>query len=264
MKKFTLSIMVALIVLPAIASAGVDVGYDATCTKLTYSNDGTLMIEDTDTVTWQDDNGKWRKTPGTTLSVGIFEDGLLVEGVALGQYPTNKGGSGILFDGDLVGDSTNGYSVTGSLKIWDYLGGDPKIDALFTSTSVAIVTDGTGSALEIRGMLRGDPDTESILRPTVDPWVFTGEPVVGVPGENYSFAVEQNTETYTDGYMLSIQFAVTGQDTLESLFGDDMVEPTTVISGGELKGEVVPAPAAVALAGMGLGLVGLIKRRFGK
>jgi hypothetical protein len=134
------------------------------------------------------------------------------------------------------------------------------VKADFTSSSIAIMY-GAAGYLEIRGYLGTSSGQDSILLSTRgDPWKFMGEAsstpnspdADGVDGQ----ITRAQRAAQDNGTLICMKFAI-GQDSLDTLFGVDRS-----LGGGEVKGSIVPAPAAVVLGLMGLGLVGVWMRRY--
>jgi hypothetical protein len=146
----------------------------------------------------------------------------------------------------------NIWSGTGALTFTDLATGSNAVEAAITTTSIVA----TGNSLEIRGALSPLAGT-SILVNRGDPWTFAGSfgsggaNADGVPGQ----ITVSNPGSYDGGDILTLKFGYDG--TVDQFF----LNPQD-LTGGEVKGAIVPVPAAVLLGFLGLGAAGLKLRRF--
>ena len=160
----------------------------------------------------------------------------------------------LLLDLILVDEpGANNWSATGSMKFTDTTTATYAVEAAVTSTSIAI----NGGELEIKGYLYDLAPNTSILVNRGDPWVFAGNGDVGPADEDGTAnqVTMGNRETYDGGQLVTIKFGVSG--TLDDLFSANQT-----LSNGEVKGQVVPAPAAVLLGLLGLSVAGIKLRKF--
>lgn len=147
---------------------------------------------------------------------------------------------------------TNNWSATGTLKFTDISTSNYAVEATVTSTS--ITADGT--SLQIAGYL------EDLTPPTImvnrgDPWVFVGNSDSGgTDGDGTASQITViNPDSYDGGTILTLKFGVS--QTLDEIFGQDQN-----LTGGEVKGAIVPVPGAVLLGILGLGAAGVKLRKF--
>lgn len=154
---------------------------------------------------------------------------------------------------DLPGD--NNWSALGTLRFTDTDMSSAAVEAVVVSTS--ITADGT--SLRIEGGLE-DLNPPSILVNRGDPWVFTGNADGGGADadDTYGQITVPNPGSYDGGTILTLKFGYAG--TLDELFG--AIGPDPSMTGGEVKGVVVPVPAAVLLGVLGMGVAGLKLRKY--
>ncbi len=150
----------------------------------------------------------------------------------------------------------NNWSASGSLKFTDTDATSNAVEAAVQSYSVK--ADGT--SLQIVGSLSPQNPPPSILVNRGDPWVFVGNTDGG--GADADLTANQitvfNPESYDGGTVWTIKFGMT--DSLDVFFGTTGQDRH--LTGGEVKGSVVPVPAAVLLGILGLGVVGLKLRKY--
>jgi hypothetical protein len=147
----------------------------------------------------------------------------------------------------------NNWSASGSLKFSDTDTSDYAVEATVQSYLVQI----SSGVLEIKANL-GDLGTNtSILVNRGDPWVFAGSAegmAAGSDGTQDQVTM-YNPEAYDGGQAWTIKFGVSG--TLDNFFSGDRD-----LSDGEVKGQVVPVPAAVMLGILGLAVAGWKLRKY--
>jgi len=148
----------------------------------------------------------------------------------------------------------NNWSAAGTLGFTDLNTANNAVEAAVQSYSVSIA----GGYLEIKGYLQNLGANSSILVNRGDPWVFVGNADLG--GADADTTANQitvfNPVSYDGGELLTLKFGVGG--TLDNFFSADRLN----LTGGEVKGQVVPVPAAVLLGFLGLGAAGIKLRRF--
>jgi hypothetical protein len=156
----------------------------------------------------------------------------------------------LLLDMTLTRRGANDYAAAGTFKMAD-VSGIEKVFANFRSTSVTLV----GGILNIDGLLEGN---SPILINAYSPWVFKGlESVPGEPDGDADLTVP-NPGAYDSGVLVAMKFGLPSSLSLDGVFN----RGTNVnLTGGEVKGSIVPAPAAIGLGMIGLGLVGWFMRR---
>ncbi|MCX5674712.1 MAG: hypothetical protein NTX87_06865, partial [Planctomycetota bacterium] len=171
---------------------------------------------------------------------------------------------------DMTQNGPEMWSATGSLLVSDQTTATNAIEAHFRSTNI-LIKNGSGYTLNIDGIL-SPLSGESILVNRGDPWRFAGDGNVyhvtfpadfyfrptpaspdadGTPGQ---ITVAQS-RSYGNGDLFVIKVNVP-VGTLDDLFASDRS-----MTGGEVKGSIVPAPAAVLLGLVGLAAVGWYRRR---
>ena len=154
---------------------------------------------------------------------------------------------------DLPG--TDNWSGSGSLTFTDSNTNDDAVVANLETTSINIFAGG-GGILWITGDLTDV--SGGILQNRGDPWKFVGTSAIGgyldadgVPGQ----ISVSSPDNYDIGVVLVLEFG-TPTTSEDVFFGSNRN-----IGGGNVKGSIVPAPAAVLLGMMGLGIVGIRMRR---
>ncbi len=143
----------------------------------------------------------------------------------------------------------NTWSASGTLAFTDIATGTNAVEAMITGASVT----STGTSLEIRGALQGEP----VLVNRGDPWVFVGNADGGGADQDSTSSqiTVLNPESYDGGTILTLKFGMTLP--LDEFFGQDRLG----LTGGEVKGAIVPVPAAVLLGMLGMGIAGLKLRK---
>ena len=152
----------------------------------------------------------------------------------------------------------NQYTATGAFSVHDTTGIEA-ISGVFNSTNIGIFN----GRLEIEGGLKGHTPGGTILINKGTPWVFEGDSDVPVgiadPDPNVTINLP---DQYELGDVLSLQFGLGGQTTLDQLFNAGQ---NRNLFGGEIKGQIyAPAPGAAMLAGLGLCTLAGLRRRFQK
>jgi len=155
---------------------------------------------------------------------------------------------------DLPG--ANNWSAAGSLKFTDSTTTTFGVEAIFSSTGVYTLFG--NNVLVIEGRL-SPLSGSTILVNYGDPWTYVGQENIGLEGNqdgmNGQFSID-NPENYSQGDLVTLKFGLGGLS-LDALFGANRM-----LAGGEVKGMIVPAPAAVVLGALGLGLVGWVRRKW--
>jgi hypothetical protein len=158
----------------------------------------------------------------------------------------------LVLDLTLTQLGTNNWSAAGTFRFTDTTLATAAVEAWVQSTSIK--ADGT--SLQIAGSL-GYLNPPSILVNRGDPWVFTGNADGG--GADADGTANQITvpgsESYDGGTILTLKFGYTG--TVDEFFGADQN-----MTGGEVKGVIVPIPGAVLLGMLGMGVAGLKLRKY--
>lgn len=152
----------------------------------------------------------------------------------------------------------NQYVATGAFSVLDTTGTEA-IAGVFNSTNIGI----SGGRLEIEGGLVGWTSAGPILVNKGTPWVFEGDSDVPIGIGNVDPNVTVNLpDQYEIGDVLSLQFGLGGQTTLDQLFNAGQ---NRNLFGGEIKGQIhAPIPGAAMLAGVGLCTLASLRRRFQK
>jgi hypothetical protein len=156
---------------------------------------------------------------------------------------------------------TEQWLATGTLTFTDTSGMGNAVEANFVSTDI-IIYSGATYTLNIIGGLSPLNGTSILTGNDGDPWTFTGDLSLTNPDPNADGVVGQitlpdNRLAYGGGDLFVIKTDVTA-NLKDVLFGSTW----TGVQTGEVKGTVVPAPAAVLLGLFGLGVVGWYMRRF--
>ena len=175
----------------------------------------------------------------------------LKEGLSLQDGPALLFG-GSAFDVALqaeVGSAAEGYAMVGTFTASDIVG--TRFDATFTSTDVRLLSSNQGT-LVIEGVLTGVGDNSILVSDAAGGgWSFAGS--VGTVDL-------ANPGPYRAGQLFQMTFGVDGA-TLEDLFDNGEKDGGSGIMHGTIYAVSVPAPAAIALATVGLGLVGWWMRK---
>ena len=151
---------------------------------------------------------------------------------------------------DLLGPDN--WSGTGKLTFTD-TGSADVVEAAVTTTSITMPS----GILMIQANLSDWGANDSILIGS-DPWVFNGQSEIAGEGTegNVNQITMYNPGNYDWGDVLTLKFSAPASS-LDGLFSEDRV-----LGAGEVKGQVVPVPAAVLLGFLGLGAAGLKLRKF--
>jgi hypothetical protein len=152
------------------------------------------------------------------------------------------------------------WSATGSLTWSDINTGSNAVGAAFKSTNI-VIKNGAKSTLNIDGLL-SPLSGNTILVNRGNPWTFLGDATQTTADYNADGTLGQitlpdNPQAYNIGDLFVIKTNV-GTSSLDDLFGSTWTQAKE----GEVKGAIVPAPAAVALGLMGLCMVGVWMRRY--
>jgi len=161
----------------------------------------------------------------------------------------------------------NAYTANGVFRLQDALGGGWDVQADFTSTGVTLVPIGSYQRLEIQGTLATMSGNPSILMGS-DPWVFTGDMHDGGPGNadgNLLTITVNGPGNYDTGGLVALHYPVYGNfSSLQDLFAS--LGEGSVLDNGSVHAKIspvlVPVPGAVMLGMLGVGIIGLIRRRF--
>jgi hypothetical protein len=173
--------------------------------------------------------------------------------------------------------SGNDYSAVGTLRVWDRLGDTsttPEIYGQFVSTQIVYshVLPAVG-CLSVAGSLSEVSGQGSILLPSSDPWVFSGDgpddditaDADGVPG---TVRLLTGVSSYDAGGMIALHFPIFGDlGTLQDVFGY-----FDAINNGDVQARIesvcapdgglpVPVPGGAALVLVGVAIVRLGRRR---
>jgi hypothetical protein len=156
---------------------------------------------------------------------------------------------------------TEQWLATGSLKFTDTSGSGNAVEAKFVSTDI-IIYSGASYTLNIIGGLSPLSGPSILTGYHGDPWTFMGDPLKTNPAQDADGVLGQitlpdNRLAYTGGDLFVIKTDVS-YALKDLVFGSTWTGEQT----GEVKGTVVPAPAAVVLGLFGLGVVGWYMRRF--
>lgn len=221
------------------AQAGVIVTWEMVSARLKYT-EGTKKLDVTETL---DSDMRVRKEDGVG---GVLDTAKLTGGGSFDFLTA-------LTLVDLAG--ANNWSASGLLNFTDSDTGSNAVKATFTSTSIKNV-DGD---LEIRGILSVVSGSTPLLVNRGDPWKFVGtSTIIGEPDEdgNAGEFTVGNRASYLNGTLLTLKIGIGKGTALDTLFGADFD-----LFGGESKGKIIPAPGALLLGMMGVGLVSRLRRR---
>jgi hypothetical protein len=184
----------------------------------------------------------------------------LIDDVSYATLDSALAGGGANFDFELVlkmvdEAGINNWSASGDLLFTDTDGGAGGVNAHVESDSITIADD----YLTIAGHLSNIGANPSILMTTNpgDPWKFHGNgsnPTPGADGVAQQITVS-NPLSYDGGTLVTLRFGVSGA--LDTFFSTDRFD----LTGGEVKGSIVPVPAAVLLGLLGLGAAALKLRK---
>ena len=248
------ALVAAVLAMPAAARADLAVTFDLSQAKMTYTASSQILTA----------------TEGTASTFTVnLEEMRPTSTVVLDRAMISGGSSGNPFDflltmklTDLPG--VDNWSATGVLTFTDTYTDSNAVMADFKSSSIAIMY-GAAGYLEIRGYLSTSSGQDSILLSTRgDPWKFMGQdwntpgPSEGEPdADGVDGQITRAERAAQDnGALVCMKFAI-GEGSLDTLFSGDRS-----IGSGQVMGSVVPAPAAVVLGLMGLGMVGMWMRRY--
>lgn len=172
---------------------------------------------------------------------------------------TGGGNFDLMLDLQLVDEvGLNNWSGTGSLKFTDTTTATNAVEARVQTYNISKDVFFGSSYLLVQGSLSDWGANSSILMNRGDPWVFTGNGEIA--GEATQGTANQvtmfNRESYDSGLVFTIRFGM-GNGDLDTLFLSNQT-----LSGGQVGGEVVPAPAAVLLGMLGLSVAGIKLRKY--
>lgn len=235
-----IAVLCAFVATPAFAELVLT--YDMSAAQLTYT-----LATKTLTVT---------ETLGSDLQVRKEDDGA---GVIIDNTQIEDGGFGLTLELALLDlPGANNWSGMGSFSFTD-TGAANVVEAAVQTTSITmdmIVANPEVYLLVVQGAL-SDLGSNTRILVGSDPWVFNGESEIG--GEPTEGTANQITmfgpENYDSGFVLTLKFAAPG-GSLDGLLSQDRG-----LSGGEVKGAIVPVPAAVLLGMLGLSVAGLGLRK---
>lgn len=238
MRKITI-IAVALLAFAPVAMADLIVTYDCSNAALNYNSALKTMA-----VT---------QTGGSVFDVRTEDT---VSGTVQDTARLIGNSFNLALDLQMVQLGVNNWDGAGTIKFTDTSTATNAVEATADISSIQVLAGN----LIITGNLGVLNPNTNILVNRGNPWVFVGNQAIptepdadGVVGQ----ITVDNIASYINGTLITLKFGVPGNGTLDSLFSVDRS-----MNGGEVKGSVVPAPAAVLLGAMGLGLVGWVKRRF--
>jgi len=240
--------MLSLSTAPAMADLAVVVDSSQTMTTVvdwTSANDLTAVVS-----ALNDESDMTVKIQDTITHATLDGVKLAIYGMDLGFHFLGAG---------------NAYTANGVFKLQDALGAGWDLQADFTSTSVALVPIGGEYRLEVQGTLSTMSGNPSILMGS-DPWVFTGDMHDGGPGNadgNLLTITVNGPGNYDTGGLVALHYPVYGNfSSLQDLFAS--LGEGSVLDNGSVHAKIspVPVPGAVMLGMLGVGIIGLIRRRF--
>jgi hypothetical protein len=194
-------------------------------------------------------------TSGSDLQAAIRDENVILDDVEIDDWTDFD----FSFTGDVMYNGSS-YSLVAlgansdGISFTDVDTSDNAVEADFSSTATSVSPLGGNVNLFSfsgnLGSLGGSADPILVNRPTGGPtWTFEGDGsetiVAGPPVDNFQ-----------TGGLVQIHLTTTETSV------DDLFEEDVMLSGGDLKLTVVPAPAALILGLIGLPVVGWIKRRF--
>ncbi|MCD6304140.1 MAG: hypothetical protein J7M21_04175 [Planctomycetes bacterium] len=241
-KKTTLLVILACVALlvPTMAKADMWIDYDLSRARLQYDYDSNQLL-----VTERSDS---------RLYMDLVRDGTIIDEAII------DGGTNMDFALDLtvLQASPGVWKATGTLKFTDVNKSANLIEASVRSTNISLVP-GAGNMFTLSADLGPISPAQTILVNGGTPWQFQGGTASsfdpGQDGTNKQISID-DPHNWGNGNVFVIKFQV-GTSTLEDFFGDDQDQAP-----GEVKGTIVPAPAAVALGLIGLSIVGWRMRRY--
>jgi len=248
-KLGAVALAAAVLAMPAVARADLAVTFDLSSARLVYTAGPPKTLNVTET------NASMFTVNLEDMSTTTVLDSAVIWG----------GSSGNPFDFLLAMNLTDlpgvdNWSAAGTLTFTDTVTTSNAVKADFTSSSIAIV-GGAAGHLEITGYLVTSSGNDAILINRGDPWKFMGDAAFTPNTPDADSVDGQITRgeraAQDNGTLLVLKFAI-GQTSLDTLFGGE----NRTLDAGEVKGSIVPAPAAIGLGLIGLGLIGWYMRRY--
>jgi len=196
--------------------------------------------------------------PGTTLDAILRDaDAMEVDRATILNYSNFD----VSVSGTVTRLANDIYALSGAFTATDDTG-MTRVLADFASTLVDVTPVSSTRLFTIQGGLSGAGGTAGPILVGVDNgvWTFNGhagdtEATLNYGGDDRISVTSPPVQSYTNGDLIDFMLGVR-YTSLDGLFAS-----STNIGGGDMKVSIVPEPATLGLGLLGVGLVGLLRRR---